>query len=188
MQTRILVFAGSHRSGSLNTRLAGTVTKELATANCEVTRISLADYELPLYDGDHEMEKGVPENAVKLAKLMAEHDGFFIVSPEYNGSLSPLLKNALDWVSRVKSEDDPIVPFRGKTAAIGACSPGKFGGKSMLGHLRDILVQLGVLVVSEQIAVGDGGSAFDNMDELTDERAAGILKSACASLVQRAGY
>lgn len=189
MTVKILVFSGSSRAGSLNTKLAGTITKILATDNAEVTRISLADYPMPLYDGDLEHEKGVPKNAVKLAKLMAAHDGFFIVGPEYNGSLSPLLKNTLDWVSRVKSEDEePITPFRGKVAAIGACSPGMFGGKAMLYHLRDILVQLGVLVISEQIAVGNGMSAFDNMDELTDERTAGFLKSACTSLLQKASY
>jgi len=189
MTSKILVFAGSYRSGSVNTRLAGAITKELAKHNCDVTWISLADYQLPIYDGDLEAADGVPENAKKLAALFDANNAFFVVSPEYNGSVTPLLKNTLDWVSRVKEvEGTTVQPFKGKTAALAACSPGKLGGISSLSHLRDILIRLGVLVISEQIAVGNAGSAFDDQDELTDERTAGFLSGACTSLVDKSRY
>ncbi len=186
---RILAFSGSTRSGSCNTRLLGSAIRELsgmAGIECEVTRISLEDYSLPVYDGDLEVQKGVPKNAItiKLARLFHEHDGFLIASPEYNGSLSPLLKNTIDWVSRVSSDDKgQLAPYAGKVAAICAASPGAMGGMTMLYHLRDILVRLNVLVISEQVAVGNAGSAFDNMDHLSDERAAGFLSAAMNSLV-----
>ena len=180
---KILVISGSTRSGSVNTRLQGTIVKELSLIDCDVTRISLTDYELPLYDGDLEARDGIPENALKLARLFDAQDGLFIVSPEYNGSISPLMKNTIDWISRVKEVDGiSVSPYHGKVGAIASCSPGAMGGISMLYHLRDVLVRLGVLLISEQIAVGNAGSAFDESDNLTNERAAGFLKQACASI------
>lgn len=184
---KILVFSGSIRSGSVNTRLVDCIVRELVSLDCEVTRISLADYSMPIYNGDLEAEDGVPENAINLARLMHEHDGFFIASSEYNGSLTPLLKNTIDWISRVSSDKDgPIIPYKGKVGAICAASPGGMGGISMLYHLREILVRLGVLVISEQVAVGQAGSAFSDDDKLTNERAAGFLADTCKSLVDKA--
>ncbi len=183
---KILAFSGSIRSDSVNTQLLGSAVRELSALDCEVTQISLADYPLPIYDGDLEAEKGIPENALKLAKLMDASDGFFIVCPEYNGSLTPLMKNTIDWVSRVsKDGEKPVSPYRGKVGAIAAASPGGMGGISMLYHMRDILVRLGVLVISEQVAVGSAGNAFDELDNLTDERTAGFLKLACKSLAEK---
>lgn len=183
---KILAFSGSIRSDSVNTRLLGSAVRDLAALDCDVTQISLADYPLPIYDGDFEAENGIPENAMKLARMMDASDGFLIVSPEYNGSLTPLIKNTIDWVSRVsKDGDKPLSPYRGKVGAIAAASPGGMGGISMLYHMRDILVRLGVLVISDQVAVGNAGSAFDEMDGLTDERTASFLKSACKSLAEK---
>jgi len=122
---------------------------------------------------------------VKLAQLMHDHDGFFITCPEYNGSLSPLLKNAIDWVTRVPNADNGLVPFQNKVAAIGAASPGGMGGISMLYHLRQILVRLGTLVVSEQVTVGNAFSAFNEDNSLKEERCANHLTAACASLVEK---
>ena len=184
---RILAFSGSIRDGSINTRLLDAATAELVQQECEVTRISLADYPLPIYDGDLESQEGIPDNARKLARLFHEHEGLFIACPEYNGSLSPLLKNTIDWISRVSSDDKgELVPYRGKICAVAAASPGAMGGISMLYHLREILTRLGVLLVAEQVAVGNGFSAFDEMDKLTDERAAQFLEATCKSLAQKA--
>jgi len=184
---KILVLAGSIRSGSVSTRLAGTITRELYLLDCEVTHISLEDYPLPIYNGDLEADQGISENALKLASLFDVHHGLFIVSPEYNGSLTPLLKNAIDWISRVHSIDGKsISPYAGKVGAIASASPGAGGGMSMLYHLREILVRLGVLVVSEQAAVGNAGSAFDENNCVVHERTAGLLKAACDSLVTKA--
>ncbi len=183
---KILVFCGSIRSGSVNNRLTDCIMRELVTHDCEVTRISLADYELPIYDGDLEASQGVPENAKKLARLFHEHDGIFIATPEYNGSLTPLLKNTIDWISRVSADEDgKVIPYQGKVGAISACSPGGMGGMSMLYHLREILTRLGVLMLPEQVAVGNSGSAFNDDDTLTDERSAGFLQMACKSLVEK---
>jgi len=184
---KILVFAGSIRSGSLNARLADAFTGELVKLDCQLTRLTLADYPLPVYDADFENEKGVPENAVKLARLFSAHQGVVIVGPEYNGSLTPLLKNTIDWISRVRSNSSKdIVPYRGKIAAVAAASNGSMGGISSLGHLRQILVRLGMLVISEQLAVAGAASAFDENDHLTSPQYADMLKAQCKSLVEKA--
>lgn len=181
---KILCFSGSTRSGSINVRLLDAAIKELSALDCEVTRISLEDYPLPIYNGDLEEKDGVPKNAVKLAKLMSEHDGYFITCPEYNGSLTPLMKNTIDWMTRVPA--DQATPFKNKVGAIGACSPGGMGGIAMLYHLREILVRLGSLIISEQVAVGNGFDAFDDNDKLKDERSSQFLKALCKSLATKA--
>ena len=120
---KILVFAGSIRTGALSGKLAALAAKELALADADVTQISLADYPLPIYNGDLEKEKGVPENAKKLARLIAAQQGVFIATPEYNNSLPPLLKNTIDWVSRIKPAPNGI-PYRNKVYGIGSTSDG----------------------------------------------------------------
>ena len=184
---KILIVPGSSRGGSLNTRLAASVHKILSAHECEATRISLRDYPLPIYDGDLETQKGAPEQAVKLARLFDLHDGVVLVSPEYNGSTSPLLKNALDWVSRIKGDSKgKIIPFKGKIFALAAAAPGALGGIRSLGHLRDILTSLGGTVIAEQVAVSQAGNAFDDMDNLTNERVSAKMNDACETLVKTA--
>lgn len=184
---KILIFAGSIRSGSVNQQLADAYAGELVNHECEVTRITLADYSLPLFDEDLEKEKDIPQNAIKLAKLFDTHTAIIIASPEYNGSLPPLLKNAIDWISRVSSDNGlPVSPYRDKLCAIAASSPGGMGGISSLGHLRDILVRLGMQVISEQVAIGSAGSAYDSMGRLSNERQRDLHKNACLSLIEKA--
>src|SRR5712691_2301279 len=123
MLPKILVFAGSIRAQSHNARLAALATKELVLAGADVTRISLVDYPLPLYDGDHEAQSGPPDNAVKLKQLMAMHRGVFIASPEYNASITPLLKNTLDWISRVRERGEaPLAVYKNRVFALGGAS------------------------------------------------------------------
>src|SRR6201991_2858180 len=117
---KILVFAGSIRTGSFNARLAALAAKELALSGADVTRISLEDYPLPLYDGDDELNSGVPAHAKNLKAMVAAHRGVFIASPEYNASVTPLLKNAIDWISRVRGRDEPpLAAFKGRAFALG---------------------------------------------------------------------
>ena len=120
---KILVFAGSIRAGSFNARLAARAAKELTLLEAEVTRISLGDYPMPIYDGDLEAAQGPPAAAVKLKGLMSTQAGIFIATPEYNASVPPLLKNALDWVSRVRGHGEaPLAAFRNRAFAPGAAS------------------------------------------------------------------
>lgn len=183
----ILVVAGSIRSGAFSQQTADAYAAQLAGMECEVTRITLADYPLPIMDEDLEEEKGIPESALKLARLFDHHDALVVVTPEYNGSLPPLLKNAIDWVSRVSSDGDkPLAPYRDKLALVASSSNGIMGGYSALTHLRHILVRLGMQVLSEQMALGKAGSAFNDMGRLSGEREAGMLEKACRSLVEKA--
>lgn len=124
---RILVFAGSVRTGAYSGKTADAAQKALALEGAHVTRISLLDYPLPIYDQDLEKEDGIPENAMKLARLVAAHDGVLIATPEYNGSLPPLLKNTIDWLSRVRRDGDaPLKPLTGKLAALCSSSEGLY--------------------------------------------------------------
>ncbi len=183
---KILVFPGSNRSGSINAKLAGVITKELALKGAEVTRISLNDYPLPLFDQDLESEKGIPENVMKLARLFASHQGIVIVTPEYNSSLPPLLKNTLDWVSRVsKDNGKPLTPYRGNYFALAASSGGGLGGIRVLPHVRDILVSIGAQVITEQVALANAYDAYDDMENLKEGRSRDLLGNLCVSLIDK---
>jgi chromate reductase len=192
MQTpKILVFAGSVRSGSYNARLAALAAKELTQAEADVTLISLADYPMPLYDGNLEAASGPPDNAFKLKRLMGLQHGVFIASPEYNASITPLLKNTLDWVSRVREgKERPLAAYKGRAFALGAASNGTYGGMRSLMALRQVLeLGCGALVIPEQVAVREAASAFDEGDNLKDERTAGLLKAVVQRLIELArGY
>jgi len=182
---KILVFAGSIRTGSINSRLAALVAKELVRAEAEVTLISLVDYPMPLYDGDLEAKSGPPEPAVNLKRMMCAHHGVFIASPEYNASVTPLLKNTLDWVSRVREgRESPLIAYRERVFAVGAASNGSYGGMRSLLALRQVLeLGCGALVIPEQIVVREAGQAFDAMDEFKDERNAAMLRALVTRLV-----
>src|ERR1044071_9433813 len=120
---KILVFPGSIRTGSFNARLAALAAKELALAGAEGTRISLEDYPMPIYAGDGETKTGAPVHARSLKDMMAAHQGVFIASPEYNASVTPLLKNTIDWISRVRTRDEPpLAAFRRRVFALGGAS------------------------------------------------------------------
>jgi chromate reductase, NAD(P)H dehydrogenase (quinone) len=185
---KILVFAGSIRTGSYNARLAALAAKELTLADAEVTLISLADFPMPLYDGNAEAASGPPENAFKLKRLIGLQQGVFIASPEYNASITPLLKNTLDWISRVREGKEPaLAAYKNRAFALGAASNGTYGGMRSLMALRQVLeLGCGALVIPEQIAVREAANAFDETDKLKDERAAGLLKTVVARLIDMA--
>jgi NAD(P)H-dependent FMN reductase len=185
---KILVIPGSLRTGSHNVRLAALVTKELALAEADVTRISLQDYPLPLYDGDLEAKSGAPQNAVQLKRMLTLHHGVFIVTPEYNASVPPLVKNTIDWISRVRDRGEaPLAVFKRRAFALGSASPGGFGGMRSLLALRQVLeIGCGALVIPEQVTVARADQAFDDMDNLKDEHLAGTLKTAVRALIDAA--
>jgi chromate reductase, NAD(P)H dehydrogenase (quinone) len=185
---KILVLTGSLRAGSHNGRLAALVTKELALAEAEVTRISLADYPLPLLDADPLPTAGPPDNAVKLKRMFAAHQGVFIASPEYTASVTPLLKNAIDWVTRVREHGEPAqAAFKDRVFALGCAVPAAVGGAYALMALRQILeLGCGALVLPEQLAVGRADEAFDEMDNLADQDLTADLKAMVRRLIELA--
>ena len=185
---KVLVLAGSIRAGSFNARLAAIAAKEIARAEAEVTRISLLDFPMPLYDGDLEARAGPPENAIKLKRMFCAHQGVFIASPEYNASLTPLLKNTIDWISRVReNKEPPLSAYRNRVFALGAASNGTYGGMRSIMALRQTLeLGCGALVIPEQISVREAGHAFDENDELKDERSAALLRALARRLVELA--
>jgi NAD(P)H-dependent FMN reductase len=187
IKPKILVLPGSNRAASHNARLAGTLTKALALRECEVTRITLRDYPMPIYNGDDEARDGPPQNAVKLARLFHVHDAVVIVSPEYNASIPPLVKNTVDWVSRVKRDDaGELTPYWNKVFGLSSASTGKFAGVRSLYHLRASLINTGALVLSEQVSVSFAAEAFDEFDELVDERSRSHMDWFCDSVVEKA--
>src|ERR1700722_8017388 len=130
---KILVIPGSLRTGSLNAKLAAAVAHQFAQAGVEVTRLSLADFPLPIYDGDLQTRSGVPKNAVDLKRMIGAHHGVLFVTPEYNSSVPPLLKNTIDWVSRVQDSNEIRGQvFRGRPFAIAAASETRLGGTRAL--------------------------------------------------------
>jgi NAD(P)H-dependent FMN reductase len=185
---KILVVPGSIRTGSHNVRLAALAAKELTLLDVEVTRISLADYPLPIYDADIDARAGQPANALKLKQMIMAHQGVFIASPEYSASVTPLLKNAIDWVSRVRERGDPTyAAFKGRVFAISSASPGRAGGLRSLMALRQILeLGCGALVIPEQVTIQRADTAFDEMDNITDTAIANQLRAQLERLVDMA--
>ena len=169
MTPRLLAFAGSVRRDSFNARLARFAAREAEAAGAEALLLDLAEFDLPLYDGDLEAGEGLPAGAARLKELFLAHDGFLIASPEYNGSISPLLKNAIDWVSRPVAGQPPLVWYAGKVAGLMAASPGALGGLRGLVHVRQILSGIGVIVAPAQHAVARAGDAFDGDGGLAAE-------------------
>jgi NAD(P)H-dependent FMN reductase len=167
---RILAFAGSTRKDSYNKRLIRIAAAGARAAGADVTLIDLRDYPLPLYDGDLEQAEGIPANGQALKKLFVEHDGLLISAPEYNSSITGVLKNSIDWVSRPVPGEPPLVGFTGKVATLMSASPGALGGLRGLVHLRAILGNIGVIVLPEQIAVPRAAEAFQEDGRLKDAK------------------
>jgi NAD(P)H-dependent FMN reductase len=167
MALKILVIPGSLRTGSLNAKLAATLALELAQAGAEVTRISLSDFPLPIYDGDLQAKSGVPKNAVNLKRMMGSHHGVLIVTPEYNSSVPALVKNTIDWISRVQdSHETRGQVFRDRAFAIAAASGNRLGGTRALSALRLILTACHAAVVPNQLALSFAEEAYDDRDRL----------------------
>jgi len=165
---RILAFAGSTRSDSLNRKLVRVAATAAEAAGADVTVVDLRDLSMPLYDGDLEAREGLPAGAKKFKELLLAHQGLLIASPEYNSSISAVLKNAIDWASRPVPGEESLACFKGKVAGLVAASPGALGGLRGLVHLRAILGNISVIVVPEQAAVGKAQEAFDADGSLKD--------------------
>ena len=186
---KILVIPGSLRTGSLNAKLAAAAAYQLAQANVEVTRLSLADFPLPIYDGDLQSKSGVPKNAVNLKRMIGAHHGVLMVTPEYNSSVPPLLKNAIDWVSRVHDANEVRGQvFHGRAFAIAAASENRLGGTRALAALRLILSACHAMVIPNQLALSFASEAYDELDRLkhpADIEALGALVRQLIDVSQR---
>lgn len=160
---KILAFAGSTREASYNKLLVKIAAEGARAAGAEVTYLDLRDLPMPLFDEDLEAKEGIPENARKLKELMMAHQGLLIASPEYNGSITAVLKNAIDWASRPLPGEPPLALscFRDKVAALMSASPGGLGGLRGLNHVRSILTGVGVLVLPDQRSISKAYEAFD---------------------------
>jgi chromate reductase len=186
--TKLLFFAGSARDASYNKRLA-RLGAEIAEANgLAATFADLGDYPMPLYDADLQALEGIPENARKFEALMKVHSGIFIACPEYNASITPLLKNTLDWVSRVRIEgEEPLAVYKTRVFALGAASPGGMGGLRGLNTVRTTLeLGLGALVLPDQFAVPKAAEAFEDNGHLKNKESQERFKQLIQTLARAA--
>jgi chromate reductase, NAD(P)H dehydrogenase (quinone) len=186
---RILIVPGSARSQALSKRLARAGLAAIDRAGGVGTLIDLAQFEMPLYHAELEVRDGLPEAARRLQALIAGHDALLVASPEYNGSMTPLLVNTLDWCSRVDRRNPTasgLAIFADKPAGLLGSSPGALGGLRALFHLRDLLGYLGMIVIPQQLAVPRANQAFDAEGGLVDQTQRARLDEVAAALVKAA--
>ncbi|MGJ4940985.1 NADPH-dependent FMN reductase [Bradyrhizobium sp. HKCCYLS1011] len=164
---KILIIPGSARAGSRNVKLAAAAAHRFAQADVDVTRISLGDFPLPIYDADLQQASGIPKDAVNLKRMISAHQGVLLVTPEYNASIPPLLKNAIDWVSRIQEPQERRGEvFRTRPFAIAAASEGRLGGSRALATLRLVLTACHATVIPNQLALSFADQAYDETDRL----------------------
>jgi chromate reductase, NAD(P)H dehydrogenase (quinone) len=182
---RILAFAGSARRDSWNKKLVAIAAEGARAAGAEVTVHDFGTDALPLYDGDAESAGGMPDSVKRWKSLVREHHGLLIACPEYNSSITPLLKNAIDWATRPESKDEPpLVAYQNKVAALVAASPGALGGLRGLRHVREILMNINVLVIPQQFALVKAHEAFDAQGKFTDTKADGAVRAIGGKLAE----
>ena len=170
METKILIFAGSTRKESFNKKLAKLAHGIMQKQGVEATLIDLRDYPMPLYDGDLEQNSGLPENAHKLRAMFKSHQGFILSCPEYNTSITGVLKNTIDWISRPQADEEDLICFKNKVVTLLSTSPGGLGGLRGLVHVRAILGNIGCIVLPDQLAVPKAFAAFDDNGQLKDAK------------------
>jgi len=169
---KVLILPGSARRDSVNRKLAAVAAKIVNDAGAVAELVDPADFPLPLFDQELEDAEGLPAPAKALKQKFLAAQALIFVSPEYNSSVTPLMKNFIDWVSRAESEgEEPLAAYRGKVAGLLAASPGALGGLRGLVHLRAILGNIGVLVTPKQFALGGAFSKFDERGALSDDAA-----------------
>lgn len=183
---KIAVLSGSLRAESLNTKLVLSVAGEIEKMDgVELDLISLTKLDLPIYDQDIE-DKEFPAGADELKKRLIASDAFLVGSPEYNGSISGALKNAIDWASRPRPNEESLACFKGKACGLLAASPGAIGGLRGLRHVRQILTQLQMVVVPQEFALGKAHEAFDDLGQIKDEGARKMANNVGSSTIHMA--
>ena len=167
---KILAFAGSLRAESFNKKLVKIAVKGAEATGAEVTYLDLRDYPLPVFDEDLEKAEGMPANARKLKDIMLAHDGWLLACPEYNSSITAVLKNTIDWASRKQEGETPLQCFAGKAVCLMAASPGALGGLRGLVVVRMLLANIQMIVLPDQIAIPSAAAAFNPDGTLADEK------------------
>ena len=183
---KVLAFAGSSRKASYNKQLVQAAAKSAEAAGADVTFVDLADYDMPLFNEDLEEAHGLPEDVRKFRELMKTHDAFLISSPEYNGGITPLLKNVIDWASRPIEGEEVLVCFKGKTCALLGASPGRLGGIRALPMVQQILSGIGVNVLARNYCLSAAHEAFDDSGELKDPDTKKMVDGVSQNLVRSA--
>jgi len=181
---RILFLAGSMRKASVNNALAKAAANLASEMGAQAIHLEPADYRLPLFCEDLEAAEGIPDNALKLKAMFIEADGFVLCNPEYNGSITPMLKNTIDWLSRPNEGEATLACFRGKVAGLMAATPGALGGIRGLVHVRAILSCIGTLVVSEQLALSNAGQAFNPDGSLANDNQLARAKMVVGKVIE----
>lgn len=161
-EMRVLALSGSTREHSFNKQLLQEAVSLLKRPGLHVTNMALNG--IPLYDADYEAQYGMPEKAKKLRHLMIQSDLIVIASPEYNGSMTGVLKNAIDWASRSETGSFSNEAFKGKHFLLMSASPGAGGGARGLRHLREVLTNLGGVVEPTEITVPNAQKALGNQN------------------------
>ena len=182
--SKIIAFAGSTREESFNKKLLHAAAEAARHAGGDVTVIDLRDFSMPVYDGDLEEAEGAPDSATKLYEIMRDHQGLVLACPEYNSSITAVLKNTIDWVSRPHKGEQPLAAFKGKVAALMSASPGALGGLRGLVHIRAILSNIGVTVIPNQIAVPKAHEVFDGDGAIRDDKLAAKVSALAADIVE----
>jgi len=189
MAVKLLAFSGSLRKASFNHKLIEHAADLARSRGATVNVVSLTSFDMPIYNQDDEDASGLPDGALKFRELMKESDGFIIGCPEYNGSMSAALKNAIDWASRPYADEKPLECFAGKIVALTAASPGGLGGIRGLDHVREILSNIQCYIVPGMVSVGSIHEAFGDDGNLTNDRTRAMLDTliertvtACAKL------
>jgi chromate reductase, NAD(P)H dehydrogenase (quinone) len=181
---KILAFAGSTRKESFNKRLAKIALLAADKAGAETTFIDLHDYDMPLYSEDLLAEHGMPDGVIAFKEMLKNHNGFLITSPEYNGSLTGTLKNAIDWGTVKADGEERMACWNGKIAGLLSASPGGLGGIRGLHHLRTILAGIGTFVLPNHLAVGNSTTNLQNDEQITDEKLQLQLESLTHEMVR----
>lgn len=186
-QVKILAFSGSGRKGSFNQKLVQVAAQGARESGATVEVLNLGEYGLPIFDEDLERDQGIPQAVHDLKKLFIESHGLLIASPEYNSSLTALLKNTIDWITRPVEGETPLQAFDGKVAGLMATSPGSLGGLRGLVHLRAILQNIQVTVIPDQLMIPQAHEAFDESGNLKDGTQQAAIKGIGAKVASVAG-
>ena len=156
---KVLVFAASLRAESLNRKLAALAARLAGENGATVDLASMRDFDVPSYDGDVELAHGIPSGAKELQRRLTENDAFIIASPEYNASMPGVLKNLIDWTSRLRPQ-----PFDERHGLLLSASPSLAGGNRGLWALRMPLEHLGSRVFPDMFSLSMAHKAFAGED------------------------